>query len=48
MIHEVTKAKAAEKEHVAVQSKGQKTLRVNAALEETNNKLLKAVETLIN
>ena len=47
-MHEVSKASAAEKEHVAVQSKGQKTLRVNAALEETNNELLKAVETLTN
>ena len=45
---EVTKASAAEKERVAVQFKGKKTLRVNTAQEETNKELLKAVETLSN
>ena len=48
MILEVTKASAAEKERVSVQSKGKKTLRVNNVLEETNKELLKAVETLSN
>lgn len=43
---EVTKASEAEKEHVVVQSKGEKTLRVNTVQEEINNGLLKAVETL--
>ena len=46
LIFEVTKASAAKKELVAVQSKGKKTLRVNTVQEETINELLKAVETL--
>ena len=48
LIFEVTKASAAEKERVAVQSKGKKTLRVNTVQEETSKELLKAVETLSN
>ena len=47
-IFEVTKANAVEKEHVAVQSKGKKTLRVNNVQEEINKQLSKAVETLSN
>ena len=41
LIFEVTKASAAEKERVVVQSKWKKTLRVNTVQEETNKKLLK-------
>ena len=48
LIFEVTKASAAKKELVAVQSKGKKTLRVNTVQEETNNELLKVAETLSN
>ena len=35
LIFEVTKATTAEKERVAIQSKGKKTLRVNTVQEET-------------
>ena len=49
LIFEVTKASAAEKERVAVPSKGKKTLWANTAQEEKTNKdVLKAVETLSN
>ena len=46
LIFEVTKDSAAEKERVAVQSKGKKTLRVNTVLEETKKELSNAVEIL--
>ena len=46
LIFEVTKDSAAEKERVAIQSKGKKTLRVNTVWEETKKELLNAVEIL--
>ena len=46
LIYEVTKDSAAEKERVAVRSKGKKTLRVNTVWEETKKELLNAVEIL--
>ena len=49
LIYEVTKASAAEKERVAVQSKGKRPLKINSVQqEETNRELLKAVECLSN
>ena len=48
LIFEVTKASAAEKERVVVQSKEKKSLPVHTVQEETNKKLLNAVETLSN
>ena len=49
LVFEVTKVSAAEKERVAVPSKGKKTLWANTVQEEeTNKELLKAIETLSN